>query len=95
MPPVWGTEQATDVTYDAATLKELVALSQPLSKEITKNGRWQRIGLSSTSADIAQWSQSCCLEIQRREARLPTTTVHGITLATAYSTATTPVLATH
>lgn len=37
MPPVWGVEQSANQTYDAATLKELVALSQPLSKEITKN----------------------------------------------------------
>lgn len=37
MPVVWGVETEGNVTYDAATLKELVVLSQPLPKEVTKN----------------------------------------------------------
>lgn len=38
MPVVWGVETDRNVTYDAATVKELWVLSQPLPKEVTKNG---------------------------------------------------------
>lgn len=38
MPIVWGVQEGTNVTYTPAEVQEIGLLSQPLPKNITKNG---------------------------------------------------------
>jgi hypothetical protein len=47
MPVVWGVDQSENVTYTPAKVAEIAALTQPLSRNITKNGQFTGLRLTS------------------------------------------------
>lgn len=47
MPVVWGVDQSENVTYTPAKVAEIAALTQPLSRNITKNGQFTGFRLTS------------------------------------------------